>query len=194
MTPRATCLCGTGHPRAHRGWYGLVAGGGWLAQPDGMRALSVVHDRVSIQRDALGTVTMVVTTLRAQPCGPAARKWSERNRGNIHHPLAPALRGWLARFIDKPNHALPGDHQMPRVAAPGFGASERHAVAPGDEAHGTLGMPRGSMPGGQSDNPLSPYFGAGHEDRVKGRAAPLLPGPVKHTLSLTAATRRACYQ
>jgi len=70
---------------------------------------------------------------------------------------------------------------MPRVAAPGFGASERFDVAPGHEAQGIL-----DMPGGQSDNPLSPYYGAGHEDWVNGKPTPLLPGPTQHTLVLEA--------
>ena len=82
-----------------------------------------------------------------------------------------------------PGQPLPGDHDMPRVAAPAFGASERLAVAPGDEAHGTL-----SMPGGQSDNPLSPFFGAGHADWVAGHPTPLLPGKTLHTLVLKPAT------
>ena len=38
--------------------------------------------------------------------------------------------------------------------------------------------------GGQSGHPLSPYWGAGHEDWVHGRATPLLPGPAQHTLRL----------
>jgi penicillin amidase len=40
------------------------------------------------------------------------------------------------------------------------------------------------MPGGQSDNPLSPYFGAGHADWVDSKPTPLLPGPTQHTLVL----------
>ncbi len=126
----------------------------------------------------------VATTLGAQPGGLAARTWGERNHSKIDHPLAVALPPWLAQFIDMPDQPLPGDQNMPRVAAPGFGASERLAVAPGDEVHGTL-----SMPGGQSDNPLSPYFGAGHEDWVAGRPTPLLPGKSRHTLMLQPATR-----
>ena len=68
---------------------------------------------------------------------------------------------------------------MPRVARPGFGASERLDVAPGHEAQGIL-----ELPGGQSDNPLSPYYGAGHADWVNGRPTPLLPGPDQHVLTL----------
>ena len=88
-----------------------------------------------------------------------------------------ALPGWLARFIDMPDEPLPGDGNLPRVAAPGFGASERLDVSPGHENRGIF-----HMPGGPSDNPLSPFFGAGHEDWVKGRPAPFLPGPASHTL------------
>ncbi|MGC1550104.1 MAG: penicillin acylase family protein [Rhodanobacter sp.] len=125
----------------------------------------------------------VTDTLGQQPGGLAARTWGEVNRAGINHPLAAALPGFLSHFIDMPDEPLPGDHNMPRVAAPGFGASERLDVAPGHEAQGTL-----EMPGGQSDNPLSPYFGAGHSDWVQGRPTPLLPGPTQHTLTLLPAT------
>jgi penicillin amidase len=40
------------------------------------------------------------------------------------------------------------------------------------------------MPGGQSDNPLSPFYGTGHEDWVQGHPTPLLPGETKYTLML----------
>jgi penicillin amidase len=42
------------------------------------------------------------------------------------------------------------------------------------------------MPGGQSGNPASPYFLAGHESWVTGAESPLLPGPAVHKLVLTA--------
>ena len=74
---------------------------------------------------------------------------------------------WLCMAPDP----LPGDSNMPRVAAPDFGASERMVVSPGHEVDGFI-----HMPGGQSGNPLSPYWGAGHEDWVHGRATPFLPG------------------
>jgi len=122
--------------------------------------------------------------LGKQPGGLAVRTWGEYNRSRIDHALSPALPGWLARFIDMPHEPLPGDNNMPRVSAPGFGASERLDVSPGHENKGIL-----EMPGGQSDNPLSPYFGAGHEDWVKGRPTPLLPGATAHTLVLAPAGR-----
>ncbi len=134
----------------------------------------------------LDAATKVTKEMGAQPGGLAARTWGERNRSDIHHPLAPFLPRWLAHFVDMPDEPLPGDHDIPRVAAPGFGASERLAVAPGDEAHGTL-----SMPGGQSDHPLSPYFGAGHADWVAGHSTPLLPGATRHTLTLRPASTAA---
>ena len=121
----------------------------------------------------------VATRLGAQPGGLAARTWGEVNAAGIRHALSPALPAFLARFLDMPDAPLPGDANMPRVAAPGFGASERLAVSPGHEAQGIL-----EMPGGQSDNPLSPYYGAGHAEWVDGRPTPLLPGPAKWTLTL----------
>jgi len=69
---------------------------------------------------------------------------------------------------------------VPRVAAPAFGASERFAVEPGHEEYGYF-----HMPGGQSDNPLSPFYGAGEADWAAGKATPFLPGPAKFTLTLT---------
>jgi penicillin amidase len=73
-----------------------------------------------------------------------------------------------------------GDGNMPRVAGPSFGQSERLVVAAGREEQATL-----SMPGGQSGHPMSPYYGAGHADWVAGRATPLLAGPAQHVLTLT---------
>ena len=68
---------------------------------------------------------------------------------------------------------------MPRVQQPDYGASERFAVAPGDEANGYF-----HMPGGQSGHPLSPFFSAGHEAWAQGEPLPFLPGPGLHRLTL----------
>ena len=43
------------------------------------------------------------------------------------------------------------------------------------------------MPGGQSDNPLSPYYDAGWRAWATGEPTPLLPGPAQHTLTLVPA-------
>jgi penicillin amidase len=126
----------------------------------------------------------VANELGRQPGGLAARRWGERNRSDIRHPLSRALPRWLARHVDMPDQPIPGDNNMPHVASPGFGASEHLDVSPGHEAQGIL-----NMPGGQSDHPLSPYFGAGHEDWVEGRPTPLLPGAKQHTLLLDPVVR-----
>ena len=113
--------------------------------------------------------------------GPLAdRTWGERNTASICHPLAPALpalvRGWLCMPADP----LPGDGNMPRVQAPGFGASQRMVVSPGHEAQGVI-----HMPGGQSGHRLSPFWGAGHDAWVKGEATPFLPGEAEYRLKLS---------
>ena len=127
----------------------------------------------------LDAAQRVADTLGREPGGLAARSWGEINHAGIDHPLSRALPGFVAHYLDMPDDELPGDDNMPRVARPGFGASERLDVSPGHEAQGIL-----EMPGGQSDNPLSPYYGAGHEDWVHGRPTPLLPGPAQHTFVL----------
>lgn len=117
--------------------------------------------------------------LDVQPGGLAARRWGERNTARIAHPLSRALPAFAARWLDMPYEPLPGDNNMPRVQGPEFGASERFAVAPGDEAHGYF-----MMPGGQSGHPLSPYYGSGHADWAAGRPTPFLPGPAQRVLHL----------
>lgn len=103
---------------------------------------------------------------------------AERVALKMEHPLVravPQLRRWLA----VPPLALPGDSLLPRVQHDTWGASQRMVVAPGREQDGIW-----HMPGGQSGHPLSPYFLAGHEAWVTGRATPLLPGPAEHELRL----------
>jgi penicillin amidase len=124
----------------------------------------------------------VFDELDAQPGGLAARRWGERNTSAIRHPLSRALPV-LAWLLDMPARALPGDTAMPRVQGPSFGASQRFAVAPGHEDKGYF-----HMPGGQSGHPLSPYYGAGHEDWELGTPTPFLPGAAQQTLLLHAAS------
>ena len=111
---------------------------------------------------------------------PAKFTWGRFNTLKMQHPFGRFLPGPLARLLDMPAVPMAGDSNMPRVANPGHGASERLVVAPGHEAEAIF-----HMPGGQSGNPLSPYYRAGHDDWVKGAATPLLPGPAEHTLTLT---------
>ena len=111
---------------------------------------------------------------------PLARAtWGRRNTSRIRHPLASALPGFLAGWLNLPATPLPGDDDMPRVHGPIYGASERLVVSPGREAEGIF-----HMPGGQSAHPLSPFFRAGHEAWVRGEATAFLPGKTEHTLTL----------
>ncbi len=109
----------------------------------------------------------------------AAATWGEANRSEIRNVLSRAVPA-LSRFLDMPSLAQSGDNNMPRVASPSFGQSERLVVAPGHEERATL-----SMPGGQSGHPMSPYYGAGHDAWAAGRTSPLLAGAAEHTLTLT---------
>ncbi|MDR7067558.1 penicillin amidase [Pseudoxanthomonas japonensis] len=112
--------------------------------------------------------------------GPLAeRRWGERNTAKICHPLANALPAFLKPKLCMPGEPLAGDGAMPRVQGPAFGASERMVVSPGHEADGII-----HMPGGQSGHPMSPFWGAGHDDWVHGRPTPFLPGATTHTLTL----------
>ncbi len=115
--------------------------------------------------------------------GPLAmRSWGERNTAAIRHPLSRALP-LLSDYLDMPREPLNGDFNLPKAQGPTFGASERFAVAPGDEANGLMHMPTG-----QSGHPLSDFYRRGHDDWVKGRPSPFLPGATQYTLELLPAT------
>jgi len=118
----------------------------------------------------------VAAKLGAQPGGLAARNWGEVTKTNIAHPLSAAVP-LLGKLIDMPSEELPGDSNMPRVQGATFGASERFGVQPGHEESGYF-----HMPGGQSGNPLSPFYGASHEDWAQGKPTPFLPGDIKYKL------------
>ena len=117
-----------------------------------------------------------MTNHGARPLSQAT--WGEKNASHIGHPLARAVP-LLSRWLDMPSVPQSGDGNMPHVAAPSFGQSERLVVAPGHEERATL-----TMPGGQSGHPMSPYYGAGHADWVAGRSVPLLAGTSQHVLTL----------
>lgn len=106
------------------------------------------------------------------------RSWGERNTARITHPLSSAVP-MLSGFLDMPADPLSGDVDMPKAQGPTFGASERFSVSPGDEANSVMHMPTG-----QSGHPLSDFYRHGHEDWVKGRASPFLPGEAEYTLVL----------
>ena len=112
--------------------------------------------------------------------GPISeRTWGERNTASIRHPLSSSIP-LLGGFLDMPADPLNGDLDMPKAQGSTFGASERYAVYPGDEANSFLHMPTG-----QSAHPLSDFFGRGHEDWVQGRPNPFLPDDAVYVLTLT---------
>ena len=125
--------------------------------------------------DSMGAV---VTALTKDGRKLSERTWGDFNAARIQHPLSRAVPS-LGRFLDMKKDPLPGDDHMPRVHSPTNGASERFVVSPGHEEQGFFHMPTG-----QSSHPLSPYFGAGHQDWVKGEKTPFLPGPAVYTLTL----------
>lgn len=106
------------------------------------------------------------------------RTWGERNTTRIQHPFSLAV-AQASRFLDMKPRPLPGDGDMPRVQGPGFGASERFVVSPGQEEKGIF-----HMPVGQSGHFLSPHYGDGHEAWEKGEPTPFLPGKTEETLKL----------
>ncbi|WP_198119261.1 penicillin acylase family protein [Massilia rhizosphaerae] len=127
----------------------------------------------------LAAVDRAIADLTEDGTPLAQATWGRRNTAAIAHPFTiavPALRRWLS----VPPDQLPGDANMPRVAGPKFGQSERLTVVPGREEEGLF-----DMPGGQSGHPLSPYFLKGHEDWVHAKPTPLLPGPPVHTLTFS---------
>lgn len=107
--------------------------------------------------------------------------WGVENTADIEHPMADALP-FVGRWLRMPAAPLAGDAWMPRVTGPAFGASQRMVVSPGQEQDGLM-----VLPGGQSGHPFSPYWGAGHDAWVEGRALPFLPGRPKWTLTLSPA-------
>jgi penicillin amidase len=125
--------------------------------------------------DAIGAV---LTSLDEQSIPLAEATWGNRNIVRIQHPISLALPA-LGRWLAIPPMPLPGDNHMPRVQAERMGASERIVVSPGHEESGVF-----HMPGGQSGHFLSPFYRAGHEAWVQVAPTPLLPGPVRYTLTL----------
>ena len=104
--------------------------------------------------------------------------WGAHNHLAIQHPLSKAIPG-LGWLLDMPSEPANGDTYMPRVQGRAFGASQRMVVSPGFEHRAIM-----QMPSSQSGHPLSPFYGKGHDDWVKGIATPLLPGKVEYQLSI----------
>jgi len=132
----------------------------------------------SWQQLMLTELDAAITQLQRE-CGDLSRcTWGQQNTIRIEHPLSRALP-FLSALLDMPTLELPGDHDMPRVQGMTLGSSERFAVSPGHEADGYF-----HMPGGQSGNPLSPYYRAGFMAWARGVPLPFLPGPRAHRITL----------
>lgn len=107
----------------------------------------------------------------------AQAKWGNVNRFHPQHPLTKVLPlGWL---FDLPSEGMSGDKNVPVAQFGNFGASMRMVVSPNQEDKGLL-----TMPVGQAGNPLTPYFGAGHQQWLEGKTLPLLPQEIKYELVL----------
>jgi penicillin amidase len=140
-------------------------------------------DYASWQELMIAAVRENIDYFAANYDGPLAdRSWGERNVTRIAHPLSPGVP-MLAEFLDMPYEPVSGDVDLPKAQGPTFGASERFSVSPGDEANGLM-----HMPAGQSGHPLSAYYRQGHDDWVRGRQSPFLPGETRHKLTLLPAT------
>lgn len=130
--------------------------------------------------DALVLAAADEVVVYAAKDGPLAKfTWGQRNQLAMRHPFSRFMPKPVARWLDMPAAPLAGDSDMPRVAGPSFGQSERLVVSPGHEDQALF-----HMPGGQSGHPMSPYYRAGHDAWVKGEPTPLLPGLTQHTLTL----------
>jgi penicillin amidase len=140
---------------------------GWLPEGRSWR---------SVQLDAVDRSIRELTQSVPGNGTLADATWGRRNASDIAHPFAGLVPG-LGKWLRAPLREMPGDENMPRVAGPHFGQSERMVVSPGRESEALF-----SMPGGQSGHPLSPYFLAGHETWAAGELGPLLPGKAEHSL------------
>ena len=114
--------------------------------------------------------------------GPLAdRSWGEQNTARIQHPMSRAIPQ-LADWLNMPATPLNGDSNLPKAQGPGFGASERFSVSPGDEENGLMHMPTG-----QSGHPMSPFYRADHDSWLAGEPSPFWPETAAHTLTLAPA-------
>ncbi len=103
--------------------------------------------------------------------------WGAKNVTKIAHPLSRAVPD-LAKYIDMPIVEQSGDSEnIPHITGLVNGQSIRMVVSPGHEEDGIM-----DLPSGQSGHPLSPYFGAGHDEWLNGAMLPFLPGETKWSL------------
>lgn len=104
--------------------------------------------------------------------------WGKQNKVKDSHPFVRAVP-ILAELLDMPAEALPGCAYCVRAAGFDFGATERLVVAPDHFEDAIL-----HMPGGQSGQPLSPYYSDQQNYWLKGLSLPLMAGKPEHKLLL----------
>jgi len=128
----------------------------------------------------LGQLKHGVQQVQAQHPGIALMElnWGKQNKVKHMHPFSRALP-ILSDLLDMPGEALPGCAFCVRAAGHNFGASERLVVAPGHFEDAIL-----HMPGGQSGQPLSPYYRDQQNYWLKGLPMPLTAGKSEHMLLL----------
>ena len=105
-------------------------------------------------------------------------KWGDVNSSQIEHPFS-LIAPMFADLLDMPSYQGHGGKNTPAVQSPRFGASQRFIARPGALNDAIM-----TLPGGQSGNPLSPFYRAGYEAFVNNESTPLLPGEIIHTLTL----------
>jgi penicillin amidase len=176
LTARSTRLLGTRVARFESGAERPV----WALLKT--RPPHLLNARFSSYDDLLlAAISDVVRQLRAAHGGDLGRAtWGRHVTLPIQHPFSQALP-FLSRWLDAGTEGCSGGENVPRDHGGGHGAVERLVVSPGHEDQGIF-----HMPGGQSGHFLSPYYRAGHEAWVHGKTTPLLPGPARHTLTLSA--------
>jgi penicillin amidase len=105
--------------------------------------------------------------------------WGQYNHVEFKHStfnVLPKLNRWL---VSLPAEKISGDVQLPKTQFGNFGSTLRLVMSPGHESQSLF-----SMPIGQSSNPLSPYWLAGHDDWVLDRPTPFLPSDPNFNLTL----------
>ncbi|HXK61229.1 MAG TPA: penicillin acylase family protein [Acidobacteriota bacterium] len=127
----------------------------------------------------ISALEKTLANLREQGLDSSEATWGRKNTVSIEHPLSAGIP-FLGKWLNIKPQPLPGDSHMPRVQSPTAGASERLVVSPGHEEQGLF-----HMPGGQSGHFLSEYYRKGHDAWAEGKATPFLPGPTRHTLTLS---------
>lgn len=109
--------------------------------------------------------------------------WGAINVAKIRHPLSSAVP-FLGSVLDMPKASMNGDSNVVLAQFESFGPAVRLVVSPGHERDAIL-----TMPAGQAGNPLSPYYGRGHQEWEKGRPLPLLSGKPRYVLHLQPSSR-----